>query len=153
MLTKTFRYDNLFKLTREKTTRASRKAKNFDNWTVEHIVSELMEIREDTSRKFFKSKRTLSKERTKKNSKREELARRLVLTGIKPRRTASCSVNARFSSVQAQENLERAHFIREFDPGSGWTLAACLTHASRTKHLDFFGLIGYWVADGWVTRG
>ena len=24
------------------------------------------------------------------------------------------------------------HFIREFDPGSGWTLAACLTHASRT---------------------
>ena len=23
---------------------------------------------------------------------------------------------------------------REFDPGSGWTLAACLTHASRTKH-------------------
>ena len=23
----------------------------------------------------------------------------------------------------------------EFDPGSGWTLAACLTHASRTKHL------------------
>ena len=24
-------------------------------------------------------------------------------------------------------------FFREFDPGSGWTLAACLTHASRTK--------------------
>ena len=24
------------------------------------------------------------------------------------------------------------HLIREFDPGSGWTLAACLTHASRT---------------------
>ena len=23
--------------------------------------------------------------------------------------------------------------IREFDPGSGWTLAACLTHASRTE--------------------
>ena len=23
-------------------------------------------------------------------------------------------------------------FYREFDPGSGWTLAACLTHASRT---------------------
>ena len=27
------------------------------------------------------------------------------------------------------------HFIREFDPGSGWTLAACLTHASRTGNL------------------
>ena len=25
--------------------------------------------------------------------------------------------------------------FREFDPGSGRTLAACLTHASRTKHL------------------
>ena len=30
----------------------------------------------------------------------------------------------------------------EFDPGSGWTLAACLTHASRTGLLgDDFGLI------------
>ena len=27
-------------------------------------------------------------------------------------------------------------FFREFDPGSGRTLAACLTHASRTKHLE-----------------
>ena len=26
--------------------------------------------------------------------------------------------------------------FREFDPGSGRTLAACLTHASRTKHLS-----------------
>ena len=25
-------------------------------------------------------------------------------------------------------------FFREFDPGAGQTLAACLTHASRTKH-------------------
>ena len=29
----------------------------------------------------------------------------------------------------------KIYFITwEFDPGSGWTLAACLTHASRTKH-------------------
>ena len=45
--------------------------------------------------------------------------------------------------------------FREFDPGSGRTLAACLTHASRTK-LDF-GIFRdeEWydlVADGWVTR-
>ena len=44
----------------------------------------------------------------------------------------------------------------EFDPGSGWTLAACLTHASRTK-LDFRFFRNDewydWVADGWVTRG
>ena len=38
----------------------------------------------------------------------------------------------------------------EFDPGSGQTLAACLTHASRTSWL----LSGRQrVADGWVTRG
>ena len=27
-------------------------------------------------------------------------------------------------------------FFREFDPGSGRTLAACLTHASRTETLE-----------------
>ena len=46
----------------------------------------------------------------------------------------------------------------EFDPGSGWTLAACLTHASRTKHSIWFpsGLIILWLSGGrvsnaWVT--
>ena len=42
--------------------------------------------------------------------------------------------------------------IREFDPGSGWTLAACLTHASRTE-LFISLLKNNLVADGWVTRG
>ena len=38
----------------------------------------------------------------------------------------------------------------EFDPGSGRTLAACLTHASRAmKFSSESGL----AADGWVTRG
>ena len=48
------------------------------------------------------------------------------------------------------------HFIREFDPGSGWTLAACLTHASRTRlfHLRIRLMKeDHRVADGWVTRG
>ena len=51
------------------------------------------------------------------------------------------------------------YFFGEFDPGSGWTLAACLRHASRTRRpfeveclhkadLDF-----RLVAKGWVTRG
>ena len=47
--------------------------------------------------------------------------------------------------------------FREFDPGSGRTLAACLTHASRTK-LDygFFGWSMIWLSGGrvsnaWVT--
>ena len=42
--------------------------------------------------------------------------------------------------------------IWEFDPGSGWTLAACLTHASRTKFFESL-LLKNLVADGWVTRG
>ena len=28
---------------------------------------------------------------------------------------------------------KKINFFREFDPGSGRTLAACLTHASRTE--------------------
>ena len=44
------------------------------------------------------------------------------------------------------------HTTWEFDPGSGWTLAACLTHASRTE-LWWNLVIRNLVADGWVTRG
>ena len=33
-------------------------------------------------------------------------------------------------SVQGTFNIE---FFREFDPGSGLTLAACITHSSRTE--------------------
>ena len=49
------------------------------------------------------------------------------------------------------------HFIREFDPGSGWTLAACLTHASRTGNFSL-KLRQIWsvssggrVSNAWVT--
>ena len=43
--------------------------------------------------------------------------------------------------------------FREFDPGSGRTLAACLTHASRTelKGACFFQLSGGRVSNAWVT--
>ena len=33
---------------------------------------------------------------------------------------------------------KRESFIGEFDPGSGRTLAACLTHASRTDSIGKF---------------
>ena len=54
----------------------------------------------------------------------------------------------------AKSKLKR--YDGEFDPGSGRTLAACLTHASRTELL--FRSSSEWkdknlVADGWVTRG
>ena len=39
--------------------------------------------------------------------------------------------------------------FREFDPGSGWTLAACITHSSRTVTRTS---VLWTVADGWVTR-
>ena len=46
-------------------------------------------------------------------------------------------------------SVDNIQFFREFDPGSGWTLAACLTHSSRTVT----GTSVPWsVADGWVTR-
>ena len=36
-------------------------------------------------------------------------------------------------------------FFREFDPGSGLTLAACITHSSRTER---FASVNCLVADG-----
>ena len=71
-------------------------------------------------------------------------------------KTVSYKQAWRFCFIQIRHGSEQnAHFIWEFDPGSGWTLAACLTHASRTKHLprSFGWLVCDWVADGWVTRG
>ena len=52
-----------------------------------------------------------------------------------------------------QENLKSwRNLTWEFDPGSGWTLAACLTHASRTDII--WNLVRIMlVADGWVTLG
>ena len=76
------------------------------------------------------------------------------LTGFKTRvfrDLASCASNLAWVS-------ERNTFLWEFDPGSGWTLAACLTHASRTKHLrqitsvwSLLWLSGGRVSNAWVT--
>ena len=52
---------------------------------------------------------------------------------------------------------EAEHILWEFDPGSGWTLAACLTHASRTRYFDWsFRMDSYLpsggrVSNAWVT--
>ena len=56
------------------------------------------------------------------------------------------------------ETSVNIQFFREFDPGSGRTLAACLTHASRTEILADLTIACYTiilsilVADGRVTR-
>src|SRR3982074_2630340 len=39
----------------------------------------------------------------------------------------------------------------EFDPGSGRTLAACLTHAGRTGHAFWLVFRGERVSNTWVT--
>ena len=39
---------------------------------------------------------------------------------------------SRVATEVGTRSMRSGIFIREFDPGSGWTLAACLTHASRT---------------------
>ena len=42
-------------------------------------------------------------------------------------------------------------FNGEFDPGSGRTLAACLTHASRTVNSACGGISGERVSNTWAT--
>ena len=46
-----------------------------------------------------------------------------------------------------KEKSESANYNGEFDPGSGRTLAACLTHASRTEKVESL-LLTILVANG-----
>ena len=51
--------------------------------------------------------------------------------------------------IEANQMADKIiNFIGEFDPGSGRTLAACLTHASRTEILDEACDSSILVADG-----
>ena len=68
------------------------------------------------------------------------------------------TVDLVLTNLKARFILEIKLLTWEFDPGSGWTLAACLTHASRTKHFTWFSseLIVLWLSGGrvsnaWVT--
>ena len=56
------------------------------------------------------------------------------------------SKGIRKAKIHAEHELKRTW---EFDSGSGRTLAACLTHASRA---EYESLLLYLAADGWVTR-
>ena len=44
-----------------------------------------------------------------------------------------CQVELAFGALLIPLALVHVIFYGEFDPGSGRTLAACLTHASRTE--------------------
>jgi hypothetical protein len=64
------------------------------------------------------------------------------------------------SKIRARSTFteeSRYDFSGEFDPGSGRTLAACLTHASRAECIDGIlreeddVLSGGWVSNAWAT--
>ena len=57
-------------------------------------------------------------------------------------------INSSEKGISSRE-WENIQFFREFDPGSGLTLAACITHSSRTER---WASVYRLVADGWVTR-
>ena len=70
------------------------------------------------------------------------------------------NVNSLLARNKQFKFQKKQYFFGEFDPGSGWTLAACLRHASRTKWPNNNGVLAqnlrwnfHLVADGWVTRG
>ena len=98
---------------------------------------------EHTTRNFLKKrfeKNPVNEELTKRDAKRRKKSQRAFL-------------NEMFSADALDIQM-----FREFDPGSGRTLAACLTHASRTEiHADskiacYWTILCILVADGRVTR-
>lgn len=54
-------------------------------------------------------------------------------------------------SLDSQESSAQQVFVGEFDPGSGRTLAACFTHASRTERPACGYSSGERVSNTWVT--
>ena len=82
-------------------------------------------------------------------------------TNSKISETKRKSAMTKMSELSSENGLNSRGCLdiifREFDPGSGRTLAACLTHASRTKLESwFFGWKMIWLSGGrvsnaWVT--
>ena len=59
--------------------------------------------------------------------------------------------NVNFETVRIEQktNEIKINFLWEFDPGSGWTLAACLRHASRTRRPNEDGVLAQ--SPIWIT--
>ena len=136
---------------RSRETRAQEKQENLDNWTVKHILTiyckaiyegsknpKVQGVPEETYnfrstwKSFVKRKPTVSKE-----------------TG----NWSNLKKRSQFHRESRKRDLLRLKkSLREFDPGSGWTLAACLTHASRAEIIaeGGFGRIHGYLSGGWV---
>jgi hypothetical protein len=64
---------------------------------------------------------------------------------VNERTHSVCSFRSRVCFTRLRVNIHG-----EFDPGSGRTLAACLTHASRTMNLLREGISGERVSNTWA---
>ena len=113
--------------------------KNLDNWTIdndpEDSLKEKIQNGYQIENRWYQTK----------NSKTGKEKLVVFLTGLK-------------LVFKSREERQLNILRREFDPGSGWTLAACLTHASRTKHFTLIpsGWLVLWLSGGrvsnaWVT--
>ena len=125
-------FDIIAKLSREEDLLSSRlapwKLNNDENKTLKRFLS------------FAKAKRTLQRFRKRNENNRQQMT------------------NERLSSENGLNTWRCLDIIfREFDPGSGRTLAACLTHASRTMKLwrrlrpTEWWISGGRVSNAWVT--
>ena len=128
-----------------------------------YLISRTTERRTQTDRKH-KWKRDLEKRFQKKHlTKRNEcgkiiksLEERWFFENWTVQRTNQADVRGSNTEqwIWARQEINRAKrtiYHGEFDPGSGRTLAACLTHASRTRGEGSL-LLSNLVANGWVTR-
>ena len=70
---------------------------------------------------------------------------------------AKSKTRKQIGSTEEQSEVVLIQWFREFDPGSGWTLAACITHSSRTEFRGLilreasFKLSGGRVSNAWAT--
>ena len=81
------------------------------------------------------SDRSLKIEQQEMKYKEQEIVQRI--SKILKENTTQTKVKEQIDSKKDVRCREAFYipFFREFDPGSGLTLAACITHSSRTKHL------------------
>ena len=97
--------------------------------------------------KRWKNRLTAKTNFAKKRRRSAVRRRVLVLWQVKSEREQDFEF--RFIKFRCERKPVFIQSTGEFDSGSDWTLAACLTHASRTW--KSFGMSK--VAHGWVTRG
>ena len=61
----------------------------------------------------------------------------LIQKKVKAEKSSKSNMHVLFEFVFETNQMLKKKFHGEFDPGSGRTLAVCLTHASRTRSIFF----------------